>query len=152
MTKDSPDIPPDTVTPGGRFLGGPGRLILVGVVIVLAVAYLIYAAFPGNTRYYFTVDEMTAFDGEVDGRTFRVKGKLAPDSFERESGGTKAIFAITAGNEVLRATYDGVVPDLFFNPHSEVILQGRYDGGELFRVDTVSVLCPTKYQALEEEV
>ena len=136
---------------GGRgILGGRGRLALIGVVLLLAVVYLIYAAFPGSTSYYFTVDELEANSSEVDGKTVRVKGTLVPDSFVREDGGTMATFALTAGDEVLPAVYNGVVPDLFFNEHSEIILQGGYSEGQTFHADTVSVLCPSKYQALEE--
>ncbi len=136
---------------GGRgILGGRGRLALIGVVLLLAVVYLIYAAFPGSTSYYFTVDELEANSAEVDGKTVRVKGTLVPDSFVREDGGTMATFALTAGDEVLPAVYNGVVPDLFFNEHSEIILQGGYSEGQTFHADTVSVLCPSKYQALEE--
>ena len=136
---------------GGRgILGGRGRLALIGVVLLLAVVYLIYAAFPGSTSYYFTVDELEANSSAVDGKTVRVKGTLVPDSFVREDGGTMATFVLTAGDEVLPAVYNGVVPDLFFNEHSEIILQGGYSEGQTFHADTVSVLCPSKYQALEE--
>ena len=135
---------------GRGLLGGRGRLALIGVVLLLAVAYLIYAAFPGSASYYFTVDELEANSAEVDGKMVRVKGKLAPDSFSREDGGTMATFALVAGDEVLPASYNGVVPDLFFNEHSEIILQGNYSEGQTFHAETVSVLCPSKYQALEE--
>ncbi len=150
MTQHTPDTVADLSSPKRGITGGQGRLLLVGVVLLLAVAYLVYAAFPGSASYYFTVDELAVFDGEVEGRTLRVKGKLAPDSFTREEGGTMAAFALISGDSVLPATYDGVVPDLFFNAHSEIILQGSYKVGEAFHADTVSVLCPTKYQALEE--
>jgi len=124
--------------------------VVLAVVIALAVSYLGYAAFSGSTSYYLTVDELHAFEGEKDGRSFRVKGKLEPDTFVREDGGTRAVFTLTAGGAELPATYVGVVPDLFFNPHSDIILQGRYNPHGAFEAETVSVLCPTKYQALEE--
>lgn len=150
MTQDTSGTLTDASSPRRSFLSGSGRLFLVGIVLLLALAYLIYAAFPGSTSYYFTVDELAAFDGEVEGRSFRVKGALVPDTFVREEGGTMATFALTAGDQILPATYDGVVPDLFFNTYSEIILQGTFGGRETFQVDTVSVLCPTKYQSLEE--
>ena len=150
MGQGTPETLSDLPTPRRPLLGGCGRLLLVGIVLALAVAYLVYAAFPGSTSYYFTVDELAAFDGEVEGRSFRVKGALIPESFAREEGGTMATFALTSGGEHLPATYDGVVPDLFFNSHSEIILHGRYAGHGAFQAHTISVLCPTKYQALEE--
>lgn len=150
MAKDTSGTLIDASLPRRSFLSGGGRLFLVGIVLLLAVAYLIFAAFPGSTSYYFTVDELAAFEGEVEGRTFRVKGALVPDTFVREEGGIMISFLLAAGGETIPATYDGVVPDLFFNTHSEIILQGTFGGRETFQADTVSVLCPTKYQALEE--
>ena len=153
MTDDTFEMMGDLPTSRRQFMGGRCRLVLVGVVLALAVAYLIYAAFPGSTSYYFTVDELAAFDGRFDGGTFRVKGALVPDSFIREEGSTLANFTLTAGKQDLPATYNGVVPDLFFNADSEIIIQGRFaDPDGVFEVDTVSVLCPTKYQALEDTV
>jgi len=150
VTQESPEGPVDVIKYSRPLLGGKGRLILIGIVLALAVVYLVYAAFPGSTSYYFTVDELAAFDGDVEGRNFRVKGALVPESFVREDGGTKASFALTSGGELLPATYDGVVPDLFFNSHSEIILQGKYGDHGAFHAETISVLCPTKYQALED--
>ena len=46
----------------------------------------------------------------------------------------------------------GVVPDLFFNPHSEIILEGRYGSDEMFQADSILVKCPSKYQTLAEGV
>ena len=136
---------------GGRgILGGRGRLALIGVVFLLAVAYLISDAFPESTSYYFTVDELEANSAEVDGKTVRVRGKLVPDSFVREDGGTMATFALNFRGEVLPAAYDGVVPDLFFSEDSSIILRGGYSEGQTFHADTVSVLCVSKYEALEE--
>ena len=52
----------------------------------------------------------------------------------------------------LEAAYVGVVPDLFFNPHSEVILQGSYGPDRVFLADSILVKCPSKYQSLEAEL
>jgi cytochrome c-type biogenesis protein CcmE len=43
------------------------------------------------------------------------------------------------------------MPDLFFNPHSEIILEGRYGPDDVFETESILVKCPSKYQALEEE-
>ena len=55
------------------------RLIILGVVVALAVAYMVYAAFPGNALYFVTVSEFMGGDEYQDGRLIRVSGKLAPD-------------------------------------------------------------------------
>ena len=45
-----------------------------------------------------------------------------------------------------------LLPDLFFNPHSEIILQGSYGPGQVFEADTILVKCPSKYRSLEDEL
>ena len=43
------------------------RLIILGAVVALAVAYMVYAAFPGNALYFVTVSEFAGRRG-VPGR------------------------------------------------------------------------------------
>jgi len=131
--------------------GNRGRVILVGMVLLLALSYLAFTAFPGTLRYYMTVEELVARQQEMDGKKVRVVGMLLSDSFKRELGTTNARFILTDGNENLDATYTGVLPDLFFNPHSEIILEGAFGPEGLFLGDAVIVKCPSKYQALETE-
>ena len=84
-----------------------------------------------------------------DGRTVRVNGKLVQGSFIRQPGSTIAAFTITDGGQSISAQHDGVVPDLFFNEHSELILEGTYGEDEVFRSHSVIVKCPSKYIAAE---
>ncbi len=133
------------------------RLIILVVVLALAVGYMIYAAFPGNALYFVTVSEFISGAEYQDGRVLRVSGRLAPDSFHREDGGTLARFRLVdregPGKEAgIQAAYVGVMPDLFFNPHSEIILEGSYGAeNQVFNADSILVKCPSKYQSLEEE-
>jgi len=131
------------------------RFIILGAVVALAVAYMAYAAFPGNTRYFLTVSEFLEQPNYQTGQPVRVSGKLVDGSFQRQGDTTTAQFQLvdkTAGSAggYLHATYTGVVPDLFFNPHSEIILEGRYGADHRFQTDNILVKCPSKYQALEE--
>ena len=131
------------------------RFGLLGLVLILAIGYMIYAAFPGNTLYFLTVSELMEADEYKDGRMVRVSGKLLEGTFHREQGSTHAAFSLVDSDGPsslgMEASYVGVMPDLFFNPHSEIILQGHYDSNDVFDTDTILVKCPSKYQALEEE-
>ena len=134
------------------------RLIILGVVVAAAVGYMIYAAFPGNALYFLTVSEFIGGEEYQDGRMLRVSGKLVPDSFQREEGSTLARFQLvdkedsTSEDAMLQASYVGVMPDLFFNPHSEIILEGSYGvESKIFEADSILVKCPSKYQSLEGE-
>jgi cytochrome c-type biogenesis protein CcmE len=48
------------------------------------------------------------------------------------------------------AVHNGVLPDLFFNEHSEIILEGTHTPGQEFDSQIVIVKCPSKYVAMEE--
>ena len=133
------------------------RLIVLLLVVGLALGYMVYAAFPGNALYFMSVSEFMDKDEAQDGRIVRVAGKLVDGSFLREGNSTLTSFQIIDkdGNssfEHLSATYNGVLPDLFFNPHSEIILQGSFGPGQVFDTDTILVKCPSKYRSLEEEL
>ena len=134
-----------------RIFNNKTRLVVVAAVLALAIGYLVFAAFPGSTLYYLTVDEFLADEQNLDGRNIRVVGKLIPESFERVSGTVQANFTMTQEGKLLNATYDGVLPDLFFNPHSDIVLEGSYGQEDVFHVDMVIVKCPSKYQAEAQE-
>lgn len=151
MLESERESPEDVPASGGRTFDNKARLLLVGFVLLLAVGYLVWAAFPGNTLYYVTVDEFLADQPKLEGRSIRVVGKLVPDSFHRVEGTTRANFAIADKGDMLAATYVGVLPDLFFNPHSDIVLEGSYGDGDVFRTEAVVVKCPSKFKALREE-
>ena len=133
------------------------RLVIILLVVGLALGYMVYAAFPGNALYFMSVTEFMAKEEAQDGRIVRVSGKLVDGSFLREENSTTTNFRLVdegagvAGQNLL-ASYVGVLPDLFFNPHSEIILQGSYGVGQVFQADTIFVKCPSKYRSLEDEL
>ena len=133
------------------------RLAVLLSVVGLALGYMVYAAFPGNALFFMTVSEFLSKDEAQDGRIVRVAGKLVDGSFLRENNSTLTSFQLIDKEDAapgvhLSATYDGVLPDLFFNPHSEIILQGSFSPGQVFQADTILVKCPSKYRSLEEEL
>ena len=122
--------------------------VFLGVaVLVVALGYFAFQAFQSATVYYLTVGELRQIGFTEEGRSVRVSGKLFQGAFEREPDSTLASFVITDGSETLNAVHDGVVPDLFFNEHSEIIMEGAYTTEGLFESHTVIVKCPSKYVA-----
>ena len=156
MAELQADLPSDAAIEDDVGHGQRTRFVVLGLVVALSVGYMIYAAFPGNALYFLTVSEFMARDSVQDGRTVRVAGKLVDGSFQREENSTLASFRLTdndggLGGEQLAASYLGVLPDLFFNPHSEVILEGSYGPGQVFQVNHVLVKCPSKYQSVDQQ-
>ena len=125
------------------------KLLIAFAVLVGALGYFIFQAFSGATVYYYTVGEINEIGPSPEGRIVRVSGKLEPDSFHRAAGSTLSEFRLTDGAETLAAAHEGVLPDLFFNEHSEIILEGSYDPNGVFKSENIIVKCPSKYVAAE---
>ena len=125
-----------------------GRLLVGGTLLLGALFYLAYLAFQGSTVYYVTVDDLLAQGADATTeRAVRVNGVLLEGSFVRETGSTEARFVLADPEGVgqVDAVYNGVVPDLFFNEHSQVVAEGRYGTDGVFHADLLIVKCPSKY-------
>ena len=136
---------------GKGLISGNAKIVIGAIVLVGALAYFAFMAFQSATVYYYTVSEMNDLGATPEGKLVRVSGKLVPVSFMREDESTLARFTLTDGAETLNALHDGVFPDLFFNDHSDIILEGTYGSDGLFISQNVIVKCPSKYVALEDD-
>ena len=142
---------PEPVDEGGSMVANRGKILIGMVVLIGALGYFAFMAFQSATVYYYTVSEMSKVGATPDGRLVRVSGKLEPASFSRGEGTTVASFNLTDGTQVLRASHDGVLPELFFNEHSEIILEGSHTPGGVFQSQNVIVKCPSKYIAADDQ-
>ena len=150
MTYREQSRPEPVVAEGGMLSSNRGKLLIVLIVLIGAFGYLAYMAFQSATVYYYTVGELRELGPTPEGRMVRVNGKLVEDSFERIDTSTLAHFSLTDGSDTLSAAHDGILPDLFFNEHSEIILEGSFGQDGVFQSHNVIVKCPSKYVAAEE--
>ncbi len=128
------------------------KIIISILVLVGALSYLIYLAFNSATVYYYTVGEANKLDNYTKNeRMLRISGTLQPNSFSRDKDSTTSYFILTDGEDTLNAYHEGIIPDLFFNEHSEIILEGRYDSNRNFQSNNIIVKCPSKYSSIEEQ-
>ena len=125
------------------------KIFLAVIVFVLALGYFAFNAFQGAAVYYLTVGELLSLDTRSEDEIFRVNGKLVKDSFARDDNSILATFAISDGTDSIIAQHEGVIPDLFFNEHSELILEGTFSTEGVFNSHNVIVKCPSKYIAMD---
>ena len=71
------------------------RFVVLCAVVILALGYMIYAAFPGNALYFLTVSEFSSRTEVQDGRVLRVSGKLVEGTFGRDGNSIDSQFMIT---------------------------------------------------------
>ena len=136
-------------SPRNVFRVNLGKTLLAGIVLFGALIYLGFITFKSATVYYYTVSEIRSQGDSTEGKLVRVSGKLVPESFERMDGSTEARFSLTDGDTDIVAVHNGLIPDLFFNQNSEIILEGIYDPDDSFKSHNVIVKCPSKYVAVE---
>ena len=122
-------------------------------VLILTIIYFVILAFDSSTVFYYKIDELSKANIKST-ETIRVVGTLVDNSFDREKNSTTAIFSIQneEGNNMLTAHYEGIVPELFFNEQSEIVLEGKLHNkgnlnNEFFKAQNIIVKCPSKYES-----
>ena len=129
--------------------------VKLGLVFLLVAAGLVYfavLAFDGATVNFNRVEDVAAAGPTPEDRTVGVIGKLVQDSYVRSADGVTANFALVDedGSMQMDVTYKGEIGQVFFNDHSEIILQGRMGSDQVFEAETLTVRCPSKYLTEQE--
>ena len=123
-----------------KFIIGPS-------LIVLAVAYLIWAGIRETSVYYLTIAEFMPQREALAGQRLRVSGRVQDGSLVWDAKGLDLRFALQHfgdGDAALPVHYHGILPDMFAEGR-DVIVEGEYDGGR-FVAHTVLTSCPSKYE------
>jgi cytochrome c-type biogenesis protein CcmE len=143
---------PGSVAKSATLFGPRAKLAIAFVLVAGALIYFAVIAFQSATVNYKSVSDIASAGATPDGRTEGVKGKLVTDSYVRSADGITANFSIVdeGGSVTMPVTYAGEVGQVFFNEHSEIIVQGRVRAGGTFHADTLTVRCPSKYLTEQE--
>lgn len=129
--------------------------VKIGIVFTLVAAGLVYfavTAFGSATVNYNKVQDIVTAEPTADDRMVGVIGKLVKDSYIRSADGTTANFSLIddGGSTTMQVMYEGEIGQVFFNDHSEIILQGRLGEDRIFSAESLTVRCPSKYLTEQE--
>jgi len=152
------------------------KLILGGVVIALALVYLLISATRSNTQYFMTVQELQEQQSELQGQKLRMSGAVIGESIqynpetldlsftvaqipgdhrliEQMGGMAKVLAEAVADPDAARMTihYTGVRPDLL-KDEAQAIVTGTLDQNGVFQASELLMKCPSRYEsALPEQ-
>jgi len=152
------------------------KLILGGVVIALALVYLLISATRSNTQYFMTVQELQEQQSELQGQKLRMSGAVIGESIqynpetldlsftvaqipgdhrliEQMGGMAKVLAEAVADPDAARMTihYTGVKPDLL-KDEAQAIVTGTLDENGVFQASELLMKCPSRYEsALPEQ-
>ncbi len=141
MTQSTPTPP---VQISERTANKKIKFIVGGVMIALAVVYLIYAGIQNTSAYFLTVDELHAKGKTIENRMVRVTGHVDGETIEFNNRDLILTFDITSETgERMHTTFNGPKPDQMRHD-AEAILEGKYDG-EVFMAQSLLLKCPSRY-------
>lgn len=127
------------------------KFVLGGLVLLVAIAFLIVNGIRSAGNYYITLEEMANRGDEIVGQGVRVSAVVDKESVQYDSRDIRLTFDLV-GDQGHRqhVVYNDVMPDLFMKSES-VIVEGHLNESGTFEASMILVKCPSKYQnALEE--
>jgi cytochrome c-type biogenesis protein CcmE len=121
------------------------KFIIGGVLIAVAIVYLIYAATQSTAAYFLTVGELYDQGSAIYDRNVRVSGKVVGDSVEFNSRDLILQFQIVdESGSTLPVVFNGPKPDQM-RQDAEAIIEGKFDG-KAFKAQELLLKCPSRYE------
>jgi len=123
------------------------KLIIAGLAIATAVAFLAIAGVRDGWVYFLPVD--TYLENPTPGRV-RLHGKVGGNEFHVSRASLTAEFDLLGANRSIRVQYAGVVPEMF-DVDRDVVIEGKRDASGVFHADTLLTKCASKYESGGED-
>ncbi len=153
------------------------KFIVGGILILAAVAYLIFSSTKASAEYFMTVEEVQSQTASLTGKNLRVSGAVIGDSIEynpdtmlltfvvanvpgdnkeieAEGGLAKVLHeaVVDPSRPRMQVVYNGPRPDLL-KDEAQAIMTGHLGEDGIFYADELLLKCPTKYEeAVPEQV
>lgn len=124
------------------------RYLFGGCILVLVVGYLLFLSLGNSVSYYLSVSEFVDKGEQFYDMQVRVAGKIVEDSIDWSAKDLELRFTITEGGKTLLVIYNGTKPS-GFKAGSDILIEGKYDSGKIFRASQLLMKCPSKYEPLE---
>jgi cytochrome c-type biogenesis protein CcmE len=125
------------VTRKRKFLAG-------GLVIVVALAYLIYAGASQSMVYFVTPSELGA--APVAGKSYRLGGMVMPGTLQWDAKSLDLRFTLSDGQASVPVRHRGAPPDLFAEKRG-VVVEGTWSHDGYFQATTILAKHSEEYKA-----
>ena len=145
------------------------KFLIGGVLILLAVLYLLVSGTLQGARYFITVDDVVK-DGAYLGKTVRISGAVDGETIEYDSENAiirfeivnipsefddlaSALRAALADNEATRLRIlveDEAMPDLLQH-EAQAILTGALGADGIFHASELLLKCPSRFEETSPE-
>jgi cytochrome c-type biogenesis protein CcmE len=121
-----------------------GKFVAGGLVIVAAIAYLIWSGVSQSVVYFVTPSELLA--APVASKTYRLGGLVQPGSLTWEPKTLDLSFTLSDGKASVPVRHKGAPPDLFAEGRGAVV-EGAWTGDGYFKASLILAKHSEEYKA-----
>ena len=112
------------------------RFVIGGVVILGALAYIIYGGMQEALVYFKMPSELRAEEKSLQGKFVRMGGMVVKGSLTKDLQNLTYRFELTDGSTNFPVFFKGVPPDLFVEGKGAVV-EGRVGSDGIFQATTI---------------
>jgi len=125
------------------------RFIIGGLVILAALAYIIYGGMQEAIVYFVTPSELKAKETTSTDKFLRMGGMVVRGSLQKDIKNLTYRFEITDGATSVPVFFRGVPPDLFAEGKGAVV-EGRISADGVFQATTIMAKHAEEYSPPED--
>ena len=112
------------------------RFMIGGVIILAALAYIIYGGMQEALVYFKMPSELRAEEKSLQGKFVRMGGMVVKGSMEKDLQNLTYKFQLTDGSTNFPVYFKGVPPDMFVEGKGAVV-EGRLGDDGIFQATTI---------------
>ena len=120
------------------------KFVAGGLVIAMALGYMIYAGVTQSAVYFVTPTELKA--SPVAGKAYRLGGMVVKGSLTWEPKTLALAFGLTDGKTTVPVTHRGTPPDLFGEGRGAVV-EGKWTTAGYFQATQILAKHSEEYKA-----
>ncbi len=120
------------------------KFIAGGLVIVAALAYLVYAGVSRSMVYFVTPSEIRS--APIPGKAYRLGGMVQPGTLKWDPKSLDLAFTLSDGKASVPVRHRGAPPDLFAEGRGAVV-EGTWSGGGYFKASLILAKHSEEYKA-----
>lgn len=120
------------------------KFLVGGLVILIALGYMIWAGVTQSAVYFVTPSELTA--SPVAGKAYRLGGLVTPGSLKWEPRSLDLTFTMSDGRATVPVRHKGAAPDLFGEGRGAVV-EGQWTSEGYFKASLIMAKHSEEYKA-----
>ena len=126
------------------------KFIIGGIIILIAVVFLVAQSISSTGAYYMTVAELNEKTDELTGQKIRVSGAIVQESEDWNATELMLKFHMTDDTEQrVLVSFHGSRPSNFSRA-TEAIVEGELTSDGTFHADSLLLKCPSRYEESPE--